>query len=37
MKWLFMQEAGCGWRWELLDDAEQMIFYEDAFRARLPR
>jgi hypothetical protein len=33
MKWLFMKEAGCGWRWELLDDAEQMIFYEDGFQS----
>ena len=31
VKWLFMQEPG-GWRWELLDDADHMLVYEDGFQ-----
>jgi hypothetical protein len=31
VKWVFMQEPD-GWRWELLDDADYMLCYEDRFQ-----
>ena len=32
VKWLFWEDPGSGWRWELWDDAGQMIAYEDGFK-----
>jgi hypothetical protein len=30
MKWLFYEEPGKGWRWELWDDLEnEMVAYEE--------
>ena len=32
MKWLFLHEVGRGWRWELRDDSDEAIAYEDGFK-----